>query len=70
VETQQVVERRMTGPKARYRGKLRERPIALTLTAEGHAALTAGTAATGLSRSDYIESLLRRARTDLAKPHL
>lgn len=52
---------RLTGRRARYRGKLRERPIVITLTPEGHAALVAGTSRTGLSRADYLELLVRRA---------
>lgn len=52
---------KMSGPKARFRGKLRDRPFAITLTPEGHAALAAGTTRTGLSRADYIETLLRDA---------
>jgi hypothetical protein len=51
---------RLSGPRSRYRGKIR-RPVVLTFTPEGHAALMDGMLRTGLSRSDYIEYLLRRA---------
>lgn len=47
------------GPRALYRPKLRERTLTFALTADGHAALAARLAATGLSRSDYLESLIR-----------
>lgn len=50
----------LRGPRARFRGKV-NRPIAIKLTPDGHAALTEGTSRTGLSRPDYIELLLRRA---------
>lgn len=53
--------RKLVGPRAKYRGKVR-RPLVLTLTPEGHAALAVGRRrAGGLSRADYIESLLRGA---------
>lgn len=55
---------KLSGPRSRYRGKVR-RPIVVTFTPEGHAALAEGTRRTGLSRADYIESLLRRARGPL-----
>lgn len=51
---------RLTGPPARYRGKVR-RPIVVTFTPEGHAALAEGVRRTGLSRADYLELLLRKA---------
>lgn len=56
---------RLSGPRARYRGKLRDRPIVITLTPEGHAALAAGVRRRRLSRSDYIEELLRRAESSV-----
>jgi DNA-binding MarR family transcriptional regulator len=51
--------RQMPGPKARYRGKERQRVLTFALTPAGHAALAARLAATGLSRSDYLEGLIR-----------
>jgi hypothetical protein len=51
--------RQLTGPKARFRGKDRARVLTFTLTPAGNAALTARLAATGLSRSDYLEGLIR-----------
>lgn len=53
---------RLSGPRARYRGKVRT-PVVVTFTPEGHAALAEGTRRTGLSRADYLELLLRRARS-------
>jgi hypothetical protein len=52
-----IMAKRITGPRARYRGKVRK-PVVLTFTPEGHSALAEGT---GLSKADYIESLLRKA---------
>jgi len=49
----------MTGPHARFRGKERQRVLTFALTPAGHAALAARLAATGLSRSDYLEGLIR-----------
>jgi hypothetical protein len=49
----------MRGPRARFRGKLRARPLSILLTPEGHAALAQGCDRTGLSRSDFIEQLVR-----------
>jgi hypothetical protein len=49
----------LTGPRARYRGKDRARVLTFALTPAGNAALAARLAATGLSRSDYLESLIR-----------
>lgn len=57
-----MAKKKLTGRSARYRGKLNDRPIVVSLTPEGHAALADGVSRTGLSRSDYIETLLRRAR--------
>lgn len=51
--------RQLTGPKARYRGKDRARVLTFALTPAGNAALAARLAATGLSRSDYLEGLIR-----------
>lgn len=51
--------RHLTGPKARFRGKDRARVLTFALTPAGNAALTARLAATGLSRSDYLEGLVR-----------
>ena len=51
--------RQLTGPKAKYRGKDRTRVLTFTLTPAGNAALAARLAATGLSRSDYLEGLIR-----------
>jgi hypothetical protein len=51
----------MRGPRSRYRGKLRARPLSILLTPEGHAALVQGCDRTGLSRSDFIEQLVRRS---------
>jgi hypothetical protein len=50
---------KMTGPKARFRGKDRQRVLTFALTPAGNAALAARLAATGLSRSDYLEGLIR-----------
>lgn len=50
---------KLTGPRARFRGKVRERVLTFALTPAGTAALDARLAATGLSRSDYLESLIR-----------
>jgi hypothetical protein len=50
---------KMTGPKARFRGKVRARVLTFALTPAGNAALAARLAATGLSRSDYLEGLIR-----------
>jgi hypothetical protein len=55
-----IMAKRITGPRARYRGKVRK-PVVLTFTPEGHSALAEGTQRTGLSKADYIESLLRKA---------
>jgi len=52
-------EPKMTGPHARYRGKDRQRVLTFALTPAGNAALAARLAATGLSRSDYLEGLIR-----------
>ena len=49
----------LTGPKSRYRGKERARVLTFALTPAGNAALAARLAATGLSRSDYLEGLIR-----------
>lgn len=54
-----VVEKKMTGPPARFRGKERQRVLTFALTPAGNAALAARLAATGLSRSDYLEGLIR-----------
>ena len=51
---------RLTGPKSYFRGKV-ARSVSLMLTPQGHAALASALARTGLSRSDYIELLIRRA---------
>ena len=51
--------RQLTGPKAKYRGKDRHRVLTFMLTPASHAALAARLAATGLSRSDYLEGLIR-----------
>lgn len=53
---------RLTGPPAKYRGKVRKRPVVITLTPDGHAALATGLLETGLSLPDYIETLIRRRR--------
>lgn len=50
----------ISGPVSVYRGKLRERPVVITLTPEGHAALAEGMRRTGMSKPDYIESLIRK----------
>lgn len=57
--TQAPTPPKMTGPKARFRGKERQRVLTFALTRAGHAALAARLAATGLSRSDYLEGLIR-----------
>lgn len=53
------VERHLSGPRARFRGKERQRVLTFALTPAGNAALAARLAATGLSRSDYLEGLIR-----------
>lgn len=52
---------KLTGRPSRYRGKVRGRPISLSLTPDGHAALAVVVQRTGLSRADAIEQLLRRS---------
>lgn len=54
-----TTDRPTTGPRAKYRGKDRFRVLTFALTPAGNAALTARLAATGLSRSDYLEELIR-----------
>lgn len=51
---------KLPGRPSRFRGKVRGRPVVITLTPEGHAALAAGRDRTRLTAADYIESLLRR----------
>lgn len=57
--TPPAIARHLTGPNAKYRGKNRYRVLTFTLTPAGNAALAARLAATGLSRSDYLEGLIR-----------
>lgn len=57
--TRPVTTRKMTGPHARFRGKVRGRVLTFTLTPVGFSALSVRLAATGLSRSDYLEGLIR-----------
>jgi len=53
-------QRRPSGPRALYRGKLRgAHTISVTFTPVGHEALARGQARTGLSRADYLERLTR-----------
>ncbi len=52
--------RALSGRASQFRGKIRNRPVVITLTPEGHAGLAAGVTRTGLSRPDYIESLIRK----------
>jgi hypothetical protein len=69
------VDQSLSGPKSRFRGKLRgPRTMSITFTPDGHAALArvmaAESARSGrpISRSDCLELLVRRsaaARTDL-----
>lgn len=47
------------GPKNVYRGKLKM-AIAITLTPDGLRLLLAGAKATGMSRGDFVEMILRR----------
>jgi hypothetical protein len=65
--------KKRSGPDARFRGKERGRVLTFALTPAGHAALAARLAATGLSRSDYLEGLirddLRRAALDVSRTH-
>ena len=58
------MEKKTSGPHALFRPKERRRVLSFVLTAEGNAALAARLAATGLSRSDYLESLIRRDLTE------
>ena len=54
-----------SGPSCLYRKKIRD-PMSFTLTADARLMLAAQLAASGLSRSDYLESLIRR---DAARTH-
>jgi hypothetical protein len=49
---------RVPGRKAKFRGKNRSRPIQLYLTDGGLDALDRGCTRTGLSRPDYVETLI------------
>lgn len=59
---------RLGGRPSHYRGKLADRPIVISLTPEGHAALAHGVRVSGLSRADYIERLLRRKKKSASQP--
>ena len=48
------------GPKSRY-GVKRRQPTAVVLTEQGQTALVEGAKNNGMSRSDYVETLLRGA---------
>lgn len=53
---------RLTGRKSRFRGKLHGTHVmSIAFTPTGHEALARGQARTSLSRSDYLELLVRRA---------
>lgn len=56
--TRKRPERKMSGPKNLFRGKVRQ-PISIALTKFGHRLMTRHVKRTGMSRSDYVESLLR-----------
>lgn len=48
---------RLSGPRARFRHKVRS-PVSLLLTQQGHDRMQQELTRTGLSRSDYFETLL------------
>ena len=47
------------GPRSKYRPKDRQRVLTFALTPAGHTALDVALVATRLSRSDYLEMLIR-----------
>ena len=53
--------KKLSGRPSRYRGKVRERPIVMTMTPDGHTALAEGQMVTGDSIPDYIETLVRES---------
>jgi hypothetical protein len=53
---------RRYGAKSVYRGKRRDLAVVITLTDQGLADLAWGVESSGLSKPDYIERLIRRAR--------
>lgn len=52
--------RKLSGPRSRYRRKVRL-PVSILLTPDGHALLAQQLAVTRLSRSDWVETLIRWA---------
>lgn len=53
-------QRRMSGVACRYRGKDRNNPLTVNLTPDARRMLDAALAATGQSRADYVEHLIRK----------
>lgn len=53
--------KKLTGRPSKFRGKVRTRPVVITLTPVGHECLANGMTNTTLSTADYIELLLRRS---------
>lgn len=51
---------KLSGRASLYRGKIRSRPVVLTLTPDGHEGLAAGSEREKLSKPDYIEDLIRK----------
>lgn len=51
-------KRALTGPASLFRGKLREKPVSITLTRQHHAKLRAATERLELTRSDVIALLI------------
>jgi hypothetical protein len=57
----------LSGPKAKFRGKLRDRPLTLALTEEGRQSVIECALYNEESRTDYIERLARADRDRLRK---
>ena len=56
----------MPGPKAVYRGKLRDKPVTIPLTKLGHQRMREGMKRRKMSRPDYVEQLVHE---DYARAH-
>lgn len=57
----------LSGPRAKYRGKLRDRPLTLALTEEGRKAVIEAALYNDESRTDYVERIARADRDRLRK---
>ena len=58
-------EQTLSGPKSKFRGKLRDRPLTLALTEEGRQAVIECALYKGESRADYVEGFARADRDRL-----